>query len=239
MAQWPALKRQNRLGMLWLGTALGLGAMAMPALAQDAPAAQTPDEIGFAADTVTYDQVADRVEAKGNVILDRDGYRLIADIVTWDRRSGVVMAEGNVRTISPAGDIVYGDRIELTDSLKDGAIDNILLVLADGGRLVANRGTRNDGKVTLEQAAYTPCAVESADGCPKEPTWQVKATKVKYDPVKERVSYDNARIELFGLPVVPLPGLSHSVNKVAETGILVPDIRYSRNNGLEVSLPYY
>lgn len=251
MAQWPALNRQSRLSVpglriaLGLGTALGLG-MAAPAMAQDttppvpAPStAQTPDEIGFAADSVVYDQVADRVEAKGNVILDRDGYRLIADVVTWDRRSGVVMAEGNVRTISPAGDIVYGDRIELTDSLKDGAIDNILLVLADGGRLVANRGTRSDGKVTLEQAAYTPCAVETADGCPKEPTWQVKATKVKYDPVKERVSYDNARIELFGLPVVPLPGLSHSVNKVAETGILVPDIRYSRNNGLEVSLPYY
>lgn len=238
----PNCQRKACGRALWYGAALGLASVAVPAMAQEAapPATQqAPEVIDFAADNVTYDQIADRVEAKGNVILARDGYRLNADLVTWDRRSGDVVAEGNVRTISPSGDILYGDRIVLTDSLKDGVIDNILLVLADGGRLVANKGTRADGKVTLEQAAYTPCAVENADGCPKEPTWQVKATQVRYDPVKERVSYDNARIELFGLPVVPLPGLSHSVNKVAETGILVPDIRYSRNNGLEVSLPYY
>lgn len=229
----------------WFLASVALATLALPSAAVAQQSEATTDSapadqvIKFAADTVTYDQIEDIVTANGQVLLDRDGYRLSADSVVWNRRTGAVEAIGNVRAVSPNGDIVYGDRVELTDSLRDGVIENILLVMADGGRLAAHSGERSGDKVVLNQAAYSPCSVVDANGCPKEPTWQVKATRVKYDQSRDRVSYDNARIELFGLPVVPLPGLSHSVNKVAETGILVPDIRYSRNNGLEVSLPYY
>src|SRR3546814_11826249 len=38
---------------------------------------------------------------------------------------------------------------------------------------------------------------------------------------------------------MPLPSLSHPVGGEGGSGLLVPDIRYDRVNGLELSLPYY
>lgn len=195
--------------------------------------------IEFSAKSVTYDSQADIVTAAGNVLLNRDGYKLAADNVIWNRKSGEVTASGNIRSIGPEGDTAYGDSITLTDSLKDGVVENLLLVMSDGGRLAAMRGTRTDGAIDLDYAAYTPCVVEDAKGCAKNPSWQVKAVQVHYDPVKKRVRYQGARIELFGLPVIPLPFLSHPAESKADSGILVPSLRYSRNNGAEIELPYY
>lgn len=211
------------------------------AQSNDAPASDAQaEQIAFSADKLEYDTPTDTVTASGNVIASRDGYTLRADTILWDRRSGKVTATGNIRSVGPEGDVAYGDSIEVTDSLREGVIQNLLLVLNDGSRLAANSGTRlPDGKLTLDGAAYTPCAVERPDGCPKEPSWQVKAVRVIYDPAKKRVRYVGARIELFGLPVIPLPGLSHPAETNAGSGFLVPNLRFSRNNGIEIEQGYY
>ncbi len=219
--------------------ALPAGASAQEVQEEPVNVTAAPDQIDFAATTIDYDSDADVVTAKGNVILNRDGYSLRADAVSWDRKSGEVTATGNIRSIGPNGDVAYGDSIKLTDTLKDGMVENLLIVMADGGRLAAKSGTRKDGRLELEYAAYSPCRVERPDGCPKNPSWQVKAVKVRYDPAKKRVSYVGARIELFGLPLIPLPGLSHPAETRAGSGFLVPNLSLSRSNGLEIEVPYY
>ena len=206
----------------------------------EASTSDQSQEIEFSADSLDYDFENDVVTAKGNVVLDREGYTLKADQVVWNRKSSGVTASGNVRTISPDGDVAYGDSIELTDTLRDGMVENLLLVLEDGSRLAARRGERfADGSLALNNAAYTACAVTTEEGCPKDPSWQIKAVKVQYDPVKKRVSYKGARIEIFGLPVIPLPGLSHPIANENRSGILVPDVKFSSANGAQLSVPYY
>lgn len=221
--------------------ALLLGCASMPSVAhaQDAAPVASEDQIGFSAAVVEYDSNSEIVTAKGDVIVNRDGYTVRADTVTWNRTSGEVVADGSIRAVGPEGDVAYGDKIVLTDALKDGVIENMLVVLADESRLAAKRGARADGIYTLDYAAYTACKVEGPDGCPKKPSWEVKATKVVYDPSKKRVKYEGARIELFGLPVVPLPFLSHPVDAKAGSGFLVPSIGFSRNNGVEIEQSYY
>jgi LPS-assembly protein len=225
----------------------GLPSVATAQDAPDVPPATPPesqvepdDAVRFSADSVTYQNDNEVVTATGNVELVRDGTTLTADEVSWSRATGVVTAKGNVIIRNPEGDALYGDTIELTDSLKDGVIDNLLVVLDNGSRLAAKKGTRLDnGDIELENAAYSPCKVETADNCPKDPSWQIKAVKVRYDKAGNKVRYQGARVELFGLPLIPLPGLSHQANAQAGTGFLVPDIRIDRVNGLEVQVPYY
>lgn len=249
----PAAENRHRLARhaLAAGTALTLMCAAAPLWAQDlstpdippapvdVPLPANPDEIGFAADMLEYDQDSEIVTASGNVQLLREGNRLRADTVIWNRTSGQVEAQGNVSLTDPEGNIAYGDRFEVTDSLKDGIVDNMLIVLERGGRIAAARGSRTNGIYRLDRAAYSPCAVEDGNGCPKEPTWQIKAVRVIYDPFKERVTYTNAHLEMFGFPLIPIPGLSHPVGDKGGTGVLVPDLRYDRTNGLEVTIPYY
>jgi LPS-assembly protein len=218
--------------------------IANPAYAQVSAAPQNAapsdkDNVDFSADQLNYDSQTDVVTASGDVRMAREGNRLRADKVIWNRKSGEVRAEGNVTIVNPGNDTAYGDSIVLTDTLKDGMVENLLIVLNDGGRLVAQRGTRQAGTSRLDMAAYSPCRVEDDDGCPKEPVWKITAVSVTHDPVKNRISYKNARLELFGIPLLALPGLSHPADLRGGSGLLVPDVRYTRTNGLEASVPYY
>ena len=226
--------------------------LALPAAAQDLqtpvvppppPAAAPPaddDQVKFSANALEYDTNDDVVTATGDVRMFRTDGRLRADKVVWNRKTGKVVATGDVAIVGEQGDTAYGDSIELTDSLKDGVVDNMLVVLNQGGRLAAVRGTRaTDGRIDLEQAAYTPCSVTNAEGCPKEPSWKITAVRVVYRPNRERVYYQGAQLHLFGLPSVPLPQFSHPVGGGSDSGLLSPNIQYSRVNGVEVALPYY
>jgi LPS-assembly protein len=210
-----------------------------PVITDIAPPAD-PKEVAFSADQLNYDNEADVVTAEGNVHMIRDGNRLRADKIVWNRKTGNVSASGNVAVTNPGGDTAYGDVVTLTDTLKDGVVENLLLVLADGGRLAARKGVREGGITTLSGAAYTPCAVLDSKGCPKEPVWKISAVKVVHNPAKHRIYYTGARLSLLGAPLIPLPGLSHPDGSgAAGSGFLVPDIKYSRTNGLELTTPLY
>ena len=229
---------------------LATPAQDVPAGALQTPAVEPPppsptalpaddDQIQFTADQLDYDSEADVVTASGDVRLYRRSDRLRADKVVWNRKSGQVSAEGNVVVVNPEGDIAYGDHIELTDTLKDGIVRNMLVVLDAGGRIAAESGERNNGVITVHNAAYTACSVTDSEGCPKEPSWKITAERVIYDPAKKRIRYTGARISVFGIATIPLPVFSHPAGGQSDDGFLMPDIRYSRTNGFQFALPYY
>ncbi len=243
--------RRTPFSIHWLfGMSISGVALAAPGIgwAQDAPppaaspsvaAANPSEQIAFSADLLEYDENSDVVTATGNVIAVREGNRLRADKVVWNRTTGRVEASGNVSTTDVEGNVAYGDTLEVTDTLRDGIAENLLLVMTQGGRLVARRGQLRNGIYYLDQAAYSPCSVEDAKGCPKEPSWQLKAVKVRYDPARSRVYYKTASLEMFGIPLGVWPGFSHPTGGKGGSGFLLPDFRVNGLNGLELAQPYY
>ncbi|WP_324826865.1 LPS-assembly protein LptD [Qipengyuania zhejiangensis] len=208
--------------------------------APDAAGPDAPREIAFESDILSYDSDADVVTATGNVVLRSEDRSLRADSVSWNRKSGVILAEGRVRFVDENGNQLFSERIELTDEFEAGAMENLLLALRQGGRLAANTGMREaDGTITLTQAAYSGCAVIDPEGCPKEPSWRITAERVSYDPASSRVRFRGAYLELFGMRLLPLPGLAVRTDGGAVSGFLVPDLRFSESNGVEVSGSYY
>jgi LPS-assembly protein len=232
--------------------ALTLALLAWPQCgwAQDAaPPANTPapaqvtgesGPIAFEADGVSYDRDGDTVTAFGNVVLRRGDQSIRADQVTWNRKSGKIFATGNIRLVDPDGNQLFSESLELTDELKTGAMDNMLLALREGGRLAAAKGERGaDGKVYLSNAAYTACAVEDDSGCARNPSWRITSERVIYDPDKKQVRFKGARLELFGARLMPLPGLVLATDGRPINGLLIPDVRYSTSNGVEVVNTWY
>ena len=220
-----------------------------PGAGLDDPPAPTGDdginaagnrEIDFEADILEYSADSDVVTASGNVLLRSGDRSLRADSVSWSERTGVIIASGRVRFVDENGNQLFSERVELTDEFEAGAMDNLLLALRQGGRLAANRGIReSDGTVALEEAAYSGCAVVDPEGCPKDPSWRITAERVVYDPDKQRIRFSGAFLELFGARILPLPGLAVRTDGGAVSGILVPDLRFSESNGVEVSGSYY
>lgn len=209
-------------------------------LAPDGLSAPRSRDVEFEADILEYSADSDIVTASGNVVL-RSGDRSVrADSVSWSERTGVIVATGRVRFVDENGNQLFSERVELTDQFEAGAMDDLLLALRQGGRLAANRGMREtDGTVELEEAVYSGCSVTSPDGCPKDPSWRIVAERVTYDPADQRIRFRGAFLEIFGARILPLPGLSVRTDGGAVSGVLVPDLRISQNNGVEVSGSYY
>ena len=208
-----------------------------------APVPPAPDGadqvVTFSADRVAYDSNADIVTASGDVRMNREGNYLAADQVVWDRKSGQVYAKGNVVAITPEGDKLIGDNVQLTDTLRDGTIDNLMVVLESGGRIAAQRGMRVNGVSTLTNAIYSPCPVTSSSGCPKRPSWAITAARVIDDPNSPKIRFEGGRLQLFGINLPLLPVFSIARGTEGTTGFLVPDIAVSSRNGFELSLPYH
>ena len=197
-------------------------------------------QVAFEADGVAYDSQGETVTAEGSVLLRSGDQSVRADQVTWNRTSGQIVATGNVRLVDEDGNQLFTDRVELTDELRAGAMENLLLALREGGRLAAERGTRDDaGNVILETAAYSGCAVVDSEGCPKNPSWRITADRVVYDAESKTIRFRGAFLEVFGFRVLPLVGLSLRTDGSANSGFLVPDLGYSRSNGFELSESYY
>jgi LPS-assembly protein len=217
--------------------------LALPARAQAqaAPAADAEPTVDFSADQVIYDSRADVVTATGQVRMSREGNFLAANQVSWDRKSGRVMAEGDVVVVNPEGDKLVGDRVELTDTLRDGTIDNLLVVLESGGRIAATRGSRSGDRTELVNAVYSPCPVTTSGGCPKDPSWKITAARVTRDASTGRLRFAGGRLNILGvtIPLLPIFSVGDGSQKGGVTGALVPDINLDSNNGLELSLPYY
>ncbi len=202
--------------------------------------AQTTGPVAFEADKVEYQANSELVVASGNVVLRRQNQSVRSDLVTWDRTSGKIVASGNVRLVDPDGNQLYSDRIELTQDFKEGAISNMLLALREGGRLAAKSGVRDGaGNIVLSDASYSACAIETSSGCPKTPSWRITAARVIYDPANKKVKFARARIELFGVSLLPIPELMIATDGRAIKGLLIPDFRLSASNGVELSESYY
>jgi LPS-assembly protein len=208
------------------------------------PQPATPEAeqvIEFSSDQVTYDNDVDVVTATGSVRMQREGNYVAADQIVWNRKTGEVRAVGNVVAINPQGDKFIGDNLVLSDTLRDGTVDNLLLVLESGGRIAASHGRRAGDVTILDNAIYSPCPVTTETGCPRNPSWAITATRVTYDPNSQRVRFQGGRMQIFGvtLPLLPIFSLATGGAGGGVSGFLVPDISISHSRGFEVAVPYY
>ncbi len=209
------------------------GGPSLPQLAADR-------EIAFEANELGYDSENEIVTASGDVVLRSGEESVRADAVSWDRRANMITASGNIRFVDRDGNVLYADTLSLSGDLRVGAMENMLLALREGGRLAARVGERDaNGDVILSQASYSACAVEDSEGCPKTPSWRIIAKRVVYDPDEKRVRFRGAQLELFGQPLIPLPGLVVTTDGRPISGLTIPNLRISASNGVEISEGYY
>ena len=223
----------------WAALPILIGVPAAVSAQTAPPPPEQSQIIEFSADQVIYDSDNDVVTATGAVRMNRDGNYLAADQVVWDRKSDQVRAQGNVVVLTPQGDKLIGENVVLNDTLRDGTVQNLLVVLESGGRIAAGRGIRSGDVTTLENAVYSPCPVTSPTGCPRRPSWSITAARVIDDPVHQRVRFEGGRLQLFGINLPLLPIFSIGTGKEGTTGFLVPDISFSTKKGLELATPYH
>jgi len=203
------------------------------------PKAPAPEPVLLTADEILYDPGTGVITARGEVELSRGRRRLLAREVSWSEREGKVRARGEVVLIEPTGDAFFGDAFEVTGDLATGAVERFRALLRGGARIASRRGTREGGTLTtLEDAVYSPCPL-CADG-KSPPAWQIRARTVRHDRATRDVTYEDARLEVMGVPVLWVPWFRHPDPTVERrSGFLVPTAGTSSSLGLTLEVPYH
>lgn len=201
-------------------------------------AADTP--VMVTADDMDYDKHTGIVTAEGNVEIVQGQRILIADELIYEQQSDRVIAKGNVSLLEPSGDVFFADVMELQDQFRKGLIEHFRARFKDNSILVAHQAKRiTDDKTELQQAVYTPCPLCDANE-EGDPVWQIKANKVVLDEQKQRVSYNHARFEIYGVPVFYSPYLSHAAPDAdRKSGFLAPTYSSTSTLGDAIEIPYY
>ena len=72
------------------------------------------------------------------------------------------------------------------------------------------------------------------------PLWQISSDKTLIDEKQEKIVHENARLEIYGKPVLYTPYFAHATpNARRKSGFLVPSYTQSRDMGFGVNIPYY
>lgn len=206
------------------------------------PVARGPDRkpVVINANELIHDREKMIVTARGNVIIFQGDRVVLADQVVFDQRANRVVATGNVAISEPGGHTVFANRAELTRDMKDGVMDQFRMLFPDSTKLAANGAIRIDGKrIEMSRVVFSPCRL-----CPENPTraplWQLKARHVTHDDTTKDISYRDAVMELYGVPIFYTPYISHPDPTVRRrTGFLTPTIGSDSRLGRTVSIPYF
>jgi LPS-assembly protein len=194
----------------------------------------------FSADEVTHDEALGIVTARGDVEINQGGRTLLADTVNYNRRTGVVTASGNVRLLELDGTVYFAEFVELSDDLREGFIRDIGVLMTDKTRVAAASGTRREGRVTVfRKAVFSPCELCREDPS-KPPLWQLKADEVIHDQEERSLTYRDAHLEFYGVPVAYTPYFKHPDPTVdRQSGFLAPTFGSSSALGVTLEVPYY
>ncbi|MDH3235218.1 MAG: LPS-assembly protein LptD, partial [Alphaproteobacteria bacterium] len=174
-------RRVIAICLLLLVAAPNAFAQSLPGGANSLPKGAKTTPILITADEVNYDRARALVIAKGNVEISQGPRVLRADSVVYNQKTKTVTAVGKVSLTESGGHVVFADRIQLKDDLRDGVIQNFSLLFTDNTRLAANSAVRSGGKrTTMNKVVFSPCRL-----CPKNPKraplWQLKARRVVHN----------------------------------------------------------
>lgn len=245
----PPFRRAALLGSAALAALLLAGgeARAQPSLlqgfGQNGSAADARAPVTFTADEVSYDDNSKVVTASGNVEAWQNDRILRADRFTYNRDTGVATAEGNVQLLEPSGQVLFADRAELTNEMRDAAVEGVRALLAQNGKLAANGALRTDrpqGTLTdMARPVYSSCNL-----CAEDPTaaplWQIRSRLATRDEEAQRIRFRDAQLNLGGVPVLWAPYLSMpDPSAPRSSGFLSPSFGQSRYLGAFVEAPYY
>lgn len=218
----------------------GLSCFCIAALLCGVSAPVFAEAVDFSADSMSHDEAMNIVTARGNVEITQAGRILKADEVIYNVADDRVTARGNVVLLEANGDVHFADEVDVTDRMREGYVRQLRSTLTDGSRFWAEEGQRiGDGTTVMTAAAYTPCALcETNPDAP--PAWALRAGEVRHEKEDQRIVYNNATFELWGVPVVWLPYFTHADGTVKQkSGFLTPSFGYKSDLGVMLGNSYY
>ena len=175
-----------------------------------------------------------------------DGYgnSILVDMFNYSTKNKNLRSQGNIKITDKYENKYFFDDIFVDIKNKRMAGSNLKLKfkkdtfgnIENDPRLVANSAVITENKSYIEGGVFTTCK-KRGDKCPP---WKLTAKKIIHDKEKQKISYENAKLYLYGYPVFYTPIFFHPDPTVKrQSGFLTPSITNSTLLGNGINLPYY
>ena len=189
--------------------------------------------------------IADRIEiapdgdliASGDIEIFYGAENLIAEDIRYDTETETLKVTGSILYTDENGDTIEAEFAELSRDLQNGLLKSARIMLENQLELQAAEMERING-ITAELRGVAATSCISCDTRP--PLWQVRASAVRHDKLKQTVHFKNAQVRVADIPILYLPRLripDPSLKRAA--GFLVPSIRSTSRLGTGVVVPYF
>ncbi len=184
------------------------------------------------ADEISFDKKTDQHIAKGNVVITKKDKRLTADFVRFDHKTMEVLAIGHV--IMTAGeDILVGDKMEMDLEAEIGTVYNGTVFIKENHFYIKGDKIQKTGKdsYAVGKGSFTTC-----DG--DYPAWKITGRNLKVT-VEGYGFVNHAALWAKRVPVLYTPFLVFPVKIKRQSGLLPPQIVYSKRKWEEYIQPFY
>lgn len=192
------------------------------------------------ANSLSYDANADVITASGSVSMRYDGYQLLCDSLRYAQGSGDLLCVGNAKLTSPEGDVMQGDKLDVTGGMKEAFIQSLTITTSSGARITARDAHYSETlQNILNEGTYAPCG-ECIDDRGRKIGWSIKSREVIQDATTKRVTLKDSELMVLGVPIAWVPWMSlPDPTQQRQTGFLMPTVSTSSQNGLTVAVPYF
>ncbi|WP_142416313.1 LPS-assembly protein LptD [Bartonella massiliensis] len=235
-----ALSFRSVMGII-LGGALPCSAHAQSLLSSSQSHIQNSElPLLLSADELIYNRDENTVSAQGNVQIEYDGNKVVAQKIIYNQKTGRLIAQGNVEITQKDGNKIYSNQIDMTKDLGEGFVNALRIDTANNVHFAAQNATRKNNQITVfENATYTAC--EPCSYKPdREVLWKIKARKIIWNNSVKKIRFENSSFEVFGVPIIKFPNFElYDPTVKRASGLLTPHFSFTNYLGMGIKNSYF
>ena len=181
----------------------------------------------------TVDSKNNIVNANGDVTIVYKDNLLNSKSAIYDKESGDLELFGNIRATYEGEYRVLGEYAKLNIKRKE-KIFKPFFMLENSSEvwIAANEGINKDKEVEVESGVLSGCE-------PENPLWKMEFGDSDYNSDSKWMNLYNARLYIYDIPVFYTPYFGYPLDNRRRTGLLMPSLGFSQNEGFFYEQPIY
>ena len=179
------------------------------------------------------DAINNIVTANGDVVVYSPTYYLSANKIIYNKENETFELFDNVLVIKN-NNIQTQSNYAFVDIKNDLVNQNPIFLQSQDNKIWINSKTSNKEKeeITLDSSIISSC------DC-LDPLWSIRASSADYDTQAKWLNAYNPRLYIKDIPVLYSPYIGFPTDTTRRTGLLLPTLGYSGDEGFLYSQPIY
>jgi LPS-assembly protein len=173
------------------------------------------------------------LHAEGGVVVQGEGVTVRSETLRFDPNSDTLYLAGSVTMDEAGGGSFKGDSLVLDLADLTGGISRGEIIVVPNGFRVRGEDIKRlaPEEFSVRKGVFTSCSGDCPD-------WSFTASEINVRK-EGYLTAKHAAFRILNVPVFYTPYLYYPVKTKRQTGLLLPEIRFSDDTGLESAWPFF